>query len=1043
MNPKAHLAPRILIMLALAFFTWTPGGKAAPVQTLDLSGTWNFTPAGGAATTIQVPGGGWYKQGFTEITEADYSTSISVPSIGQPQVTVLEFGAVNYQADLFVNEVFVASSVQSFTPATFDITDFVTPGGSHNIRVHVKGRGAFMVGGKSIVPNAAGWSPNTAQGIFRSAKLLVYPRVHISDVFVKPSVSDTSLSYAVWVTNATAATAEVTLSSSLSSWNGDSWSYPTLPAMPVSIPAHTTTKLTVGPVTWNLGPDSYWWPNVPYQAGYTAKLHHLNLSISGDGSHQTSTRFGFRECKQAGDGLGNTCYFLNGVRVNFRGDSLQGANYDSILHGGGPGDAYGTLPGFLPGTNGWPKAVENYQRLNYNVVRIHQQPCTPYMLDVCDEMGLMLIEETAIRGSNNDQDFILGHDHMVNHLKALFTRDRNHPSIVRQSLSNEPDISSTDSTQFQMDLYNAAMSVDGTRPLSVDCVTNAYEAMNYPNFATYRHYGNGSQSGQYTDEVHARPDRPFGQGEFIWYADNTPQGFAWFATSTQAMRAKSASDIRPYALLSAWASVIPGVRTDQMQIESYPWLPVPHSATPLYGEDNLPDPWSNGQFQRVQAAFNPVLVADQAYWQVMRGSNAGGAWPATTPYLAANSAVTRTLRIYNDTFSGPSVEVFWELRQGSPSGTLSASGNFTKPVTPGYTATQDITFMTPNVADGTLLYLVLSTRKGGAEIFRENSQVFVVGQPVVASGIYRIINRNSGLALHAESGLGGNVDQVTPGTATDQRWVVQNIGGDRYYISNVANPRYLDVSGGEEATGDGPDIVVWEANAKSNQKWIIQPASDGYFTIAAAHSGKLLDVYGASTASGGNVVQWTANGGFNQQWSFEEVMPPTPTGLSASSGDGQVNLTWNAASGEVTYNVKRSLTSGTNYATIAEAVSGTTFNDTGVTNGTSYHYVVSATNGIDEGADSAEAVATPSVPISDEELRGGSFAIFPTGGIYTFTSSVLGHTYQLQYSDDLLPGTWQNIGSIRAGTGGDLQFDVPLEPGTPRRFFRILVGRPN
>ena len=113
-------------------------------------------------------------------------------------------------------------------------------------------------------------------------------------------------------------------------------------------------------------------------------------------------RFGFREATQNGD-----YYYLNGVRVNFRGDNLQGADYDRI-NNGGKGDAYHTLPGFLPpssGNGGWPQAVDNYQRLNYNVVRIHQEPASPYMLDVADEMGLMIIDEVAIRGSQSSQEW--------------------------------------------------------------------------------------------------------------------------------------------------------------------------------------------------------------------------------------------------------------------------------------------------------------------------------------------------------------------------------------------------------------------------------------------------------------------------------------------------------------------------------------------------------------------------------------------------------------------------------------------------------------
>jgi len=40
------------------------------------------------------------------------------------------------------------------------------------------------------------------------------------------------------------------------------------------------------------------------------------------------------------------------------------------------------------------------------------------MLDVCDEKGLMVMEETAIRGSNNDQNFVLGHDNIGSHFDS-------------------------------------------------------------------------------------------------------------------------------------------------------------------------------------------------------------------------------------------------------------------------------------------------------------------------------------------------------------------------------------------------------------------------------------------------------------------------------------------------------------------------------------------------------------------------------------------------------------------------------------------------
>ena len=196
----------------------------------------------------------------------------------------------------------------------------------------------------------------------------------------------------------------MTLTGSLSSNNGTAFSYPALPSRTVTVAAHSTATVTVGPVAWNLDSTSYWWPNVPYRSGYRAQLHRLTVhAVTDDGRTSDATyRFGFREATQNGE-----YYYLNGVRVNFRGDNLQGADYDRI-NNGGKGDAYDTLPGFLPpssGNGGWPQAVDNYQRLNYNVVRIHQEPASPYMLDVADEMGLMIIDETAIRGSQSGQDF--------------------------------------------------------------------------------------------------------------------------------------------------------------------------------------------------------------------------------------------------------------------------------------------------------------------------------------------------------------------------------------------------------------------------------------------------------------------------------------------------------------------------------------------------------------------------------------------------------------------------------------------------------------
>jgi len=98
------------------------------------------------------------------------------------------------------------------------------------------------------------------------------------------------------------------------------------------------------------------------------------------------------------------------------------------------------------------------------------------------------------------------------------------------------------------------------------------------------------------------------------------------------------------------------------------------SGHPLYGADNLPNPWTNSQITRVQAGYNPVLVADRDYWMPTKTSDTAGNWPANVPVMRPNQTVTRTLDVYNDTFSGTAVDVFWELRQDSATGATLASG---------------------------------------------------------------------------------------------------------------------------------------------------------------------------------------------------------------------------------------------------------------------------------------------------------------------------------------------------------------------------------
>jgi fibronectin type 3 domain-containing protein len=81
-------------------------------------------------------------------------------------------------------------------------------------------------------------------------------------------------------------------------------------------------------------------------------------------------------------------------------------------------------------------------------------------------------------------------------------------------------------------------------------------------------------------------------------------------------------------------------------------------------------------------------------------------------------------------------------------------------------------------------------------------------------------------------------------------------------------------------------------------------------------------------------------------------IPATPTGLTATAGNAQVSLSWTASSGATSYNVKRATVTGGPYTTVASPTT-TSDTDTGLTNGTTYYYVVSAVNSAGQSANSS------------------------------------------------------------------------------------------
>ena len=128
------------------------------------------------------------------------------------------------------------------------------------------------------------------------------------------------------------------------------------------------------------------------------------------------------------------------------------------------------------------------------------------------------------------------------------------------------------------------------------------------------------------------------------------------------------------------------------------------------------------------------------------------------------------------------------------------------------------------------------------------------------------------------------------------------------------------------------------------------------------------------------------------------TVPPVPTGLTATAGNAQVALTWNASSGAASYYVKRSTTSGSGYAQIATPAAAN-YTDTGLTNGTKYYYVISAYNSAGQSSNSSEVSVTPMAPAGPPAAPGNLQATAGNAQVMlTWSASASATSYNVKRS---------------------------------------------
>ena len=232
------------------------------------------------------------------------------------------------------------------------------------------------------------------------------------------------------------------------------------------------------------------------------------------------------------------------------------------------------------------------------------------------------------------------------------------------------------------------------------------------------------------------------------------------------------------------------------------------------------------------------------------------------------------------------------------------------------------------------------------------------------------------------STLTGFVNGTQQLTASDSEFTAGIIGGATFFASASFDDFLVTSIGGGGGAPPAPtNLVATPGNAQVSLSWNASSGATSYNVKRSTTSGgPYTTIATGVTATNFTNTQLTngttffyvvsavnaaGESGNSNQASATPLgtPPPAPTGLTATAGNAQVSLTWNASSGASSYNVKRSTTSGGPFTTIATGVTSTSFTNTGLTNGTTFFFVVSAVNSAGESGNSNQASATPQLAV--------------------------------------------------------------------------------
>lgn len=311
--------------------------------------------------------------------------------------------------------------------------------------------------------------------------------------------------------------------------------------------------------------------------------------------------------------------------------------------------------------------------------------------------------------------------------------------------------------------------------------------------------------------------------------------------------------------------------------------------------------------------------------------------PGAPSGLTATEGDTQVLLNWSAVAGATSYNVKRAITSGGPYSTLA-----TGVVAPSYTST--------GLANGTTYYYVVSAVNTAGQGSNSNQ-----------AGATPLALLSQGRPATASSTEGGRSPSHANDGNLSTRWTASGGGYPQWWKVDLGKVQTINKA-----------VILWESSASRSYKYLIEISDNDvtYTTLvdqsARTATGDSTETFSA-TARYVRITVTGSSGGWAAFYEcyiygiegFQPTPPNAPTSLAATAiSSSRIDLNWTASSGATSYNVKRAAGTGGPYSNIATGITTLNYSDTTSSSGTTYSYVVSAVNGVGEGAESSQAGAT-------------------------------------------------------------------------------------